>query len=402
MMVTSLALALVLGWQVAQGITTTSVQDSERLARDGRTREAIAQFERVVADRPDDLDARVSLARLRMRFGDPQLGEQEFRAVLLQDPTRVDALVGLADALCSQGLVALAAEPLDTAERLAPHSAEVLASRGRALLLAGRLTDAERYYSQARSSSPADPDIDQRFQQIQRINRHRVEGSFQHEHFAGGSDAYTGDIGADIRTTDRVRIGVRAQGQNRYSRQEARFGGGVEFRARPNLTLRGWSLFGPGAELIARTDTTIDIEQTRGRTEIGVGLRYLTFAPARVWILAPTATVWFNDRTSVTARYYASTTTISEHPAALHHSALARLRRNVHPRVWLDLGYSRGYESIDTLSTDQLGSFRADTVSAGILCHLNGLNSIATSVEYQRQSDARTLVRLTAAVTRRF
>jgi YaiO family outer membrane protein len=402
-MVTTIALALILGWQAEQGVGSGNMERAERLARDGRTREALEQFERIVSRHPDDVEARIWVARLLGRQGRPDLAEQEFRRVLIRAPHHVDALVGLADALCSLGLYGMASEPLDEAERLAPQSAEVLASRARALRLAGRWADAEAYYARARALSPGDRDIEQRLQETQRVNRNRIEGSFQHESVAGeGPGGHIGDLAIDVRGTDRIRVNARVQAQKRFARQEARAGGGVEWRPLPNLTLRGSALLSPGAELIARTDTIAEIEHARGRAELGAGVRGVTFATARVWIVAPTVTLWLNDRAAVTARYYWSATSFSHRPVVTNHSGLARLRYNLRPRVSLDIGYSRGYESIDTLSSDRLDSFRADTVSGGVVGHLSGLQSIATGVDYQRSSGGRTMVRVTAAVIQRF
>ncbi len=171
---------------------------------------------------------------------------------------------------------------------------------------------------------------------------------------------------------------------------------------RPDVTIRASSLIGPGADIIARTDTGGEVEHVRGRFEMTFGARYMSFTSASVWIFAPAGTLWLNDRTAISARYFGSVTDFGDRPSVGNHSGAVRLRFNVHPRVWLDTSYSRGFESFETVSADRLGQFRADTVSGGFLYHLPGLQSLSTTVEYQRRSDDRSMVRITAGIVHRF
>jgi hypothetical protein len=119
-------------------------------------------------------------------------------------------------------------------------------------------------------------------------------------------------------------------------------------------------------------------------------------------MLSPGVTYWLNDRLAVTTRYYASWTSFSHRPADLTHSAIGRMRFALTPRLSIDAAYSRGYESLDTLSVDRLASLRADTVSGGVMYHLRGLQSLAAGVDYQRRSDDRTMVRITLGAVHRF
>jgi Flp pilus assembly protein TadD len=376
--------------------------EAERLARDGQTVEALELFERILSREPADVEARVYVARLLRRLGRARSAELEFREALRQSPDHAEALVGLAGVLNARGAYAEASELLDRAERLGPENADVLATRAQGLRLAGRTGEAERYYARARTMSPDDPDISQGYDQTRRVNRHRVEAALLHETASDGAGAYAADVGADLRATDTIRFHARAQIHGRSSTEEGRAGGGVEWRARPALVVRASALVGPGADLIARSDTTGEVEHMRGRLESGMSVRYASFATAQVWIVSPTVTWWLDDRSALTLRYYGSQTRFPGLPWAFNSSAFARWRYNVRPRAWLSVGYAHGYESLDTLSSDRLGSFRADTWSAGLLYHLGGVQSLAAAVDYQRRSDAQTMVRLTASVVHRF
>lgn len=381
-MLTALALTLVLGLAPGQGA-----------GADARPDQAHAE----------DVEGRLSRARQLRRAGRSDLAEQEYRRALAQAPDHLDALTGLANLLTARGAHEEAAALLDTAEGLAPDSADVLAARAQNLRRAGQSSGAEIYYDRAHTLRPEDRDVQQALEQLRRVNRHRVEAIFYTERTtAGGGDAHAADVNVDLRASDRLRVNARVQAQTRFAQQEARVGGGVEWRARADLTVRGSTLIGPGADLIARSDTTAEIEHVRGRFESAVGIRSMTFAGADVWIIAPAGTMWLNDRAAVALRYYRSATTFDTRPAVVNHSGAMRLRLNVHPRVWLDTGYSRGFESFEQLSADRLGLFRADTFSGGLLYHLPALQSLSTTVEYQRRSDGRTMVRVTAAVVHRF
>ena len=261
---------------------------------------------------------------------------------------------------------------------------------------------AEHEYSQALSQAPNHADAVAGFDQTRRINRNRVEGAFQYESLSRATDAHTADVAVDLRADDRFRFNGRLQVQTRAANSEARAGGGIEWRARPDLTLRGTLLVGPGADIIARTDVLAEVEHARGRVEYAGGARSVSFAGADVWILSPQLTVWLNDRTAVSGRYFASWTSFADRPAALTHSGMGRLRHNIRPRLSLDVGYSRGYESIDTLTVERLASLRADTLSSGVVYHFRGIQSLATGLDIQRRSDGRTMFRFTAGVVHRF
>ena len=263
------------------------------------------------------------------------------------------------------------------------------------------MSAAEAYYARASTLSPGDPEIAAALAQTRRIVWHRVEASFGHEALTG-TDAQAGELAVDFRASETLRVSARAQGQHRFGREEARAGGGIEWRVRPDLTIRTLSLFGPAAQVIARTDNSVEIERARGRLETAAAVRYATFSGARVWILSPAATWWLDDRTAVTGRYYASLTRFPQRDTVVNHSALARVRRAVSQRFWVDIAYSRGYESFDTLSVDRLGAFRADTISGGVVYHLQGLQSLGAAVDYQRRSDGRTMLRVTGSVVHRF
>lgn len=398
-----LALLVVAGLAPHQEAAVGAWPEAERLARVGHTREALQQFQLIVRQHPDDVEARLWLARLLRRAGTNDLAETEFRRALGQAPDHPDALTGLAMLLNARGAYDEASALLDRAEKLAPQSAEILMARGQGCWLSGRGSEAEAYYARARALSPNDSDIQRGLEHVRRLNRHRVEARFYSETPSRSTSGAQGaDVNLDLRATDHLRINGRIQGQTQVAQADARAGGGLEWRLKRNVTLRGSTLIGPGADAIARSDTFGEIEHLRGRLESTFGVRHMSFAAADVWVFAPAGTLWLTDRAAVSIRYYRSTTAFDKRPAIGNHAGAVRVRYSVHPRVWLDTTYSRGFERFEQLSTNALGNFRADTFSGAVLYHLPRLQSLSAGIDYQRRHDGQTLVRVVGAVVHRF
>src|SRR6478735_1462035 len=100
-MLIPLATALVLSMTCQSPSTDRGV--AEHLARSGRTVEALAIFERIVAENPADVEVRLWIARLQLRMGRTEEAEAGFRSVLLEHPLDVDARIGLGAALTRRG-----------------------------------------------------------------------------------------------------------------------------------------------------------------------------------------------------------------------------------------------------------------------------------------------------------
>jgi tetratricopeptide (TPR) repeat protein len=398
-----LALVVAAGLALHQEAAAGAWPAAERLARSGLTREALQQFQEIVRQHPDDVEARLWLARLQRRVGRSDLAEKEFRRVLGQVPDHPDAMIGLAGVLNARGAFEEASALLDRAEVLAPQSAEMLSARAQGCWLSGRALEAEAYYARALALTPGDSDIQRGLESTRRINRHRVEASFFAETAARSASGANGaDVNIDFRATDRLRVNARMQAQSHVAQNDARAGGGLEWRLRRDVTLRGSTLIGPGADIIARSDTVGEVEYLRGRLETALGVRHMSFTTADVWVVAPSGTFWLTDRAAVSIRYYRSTTAFAGRPVVGTHAGAVRVRYSVHPRVWLDTAYSRGFERFEQLSADALGVFRADTFSGAVLYHLPRLQSLSAGIDYQRRHNGQILVRVGAAVVHRF
>ena len=114
-MLVHLATALVLSMTCQSPSTDRDL--AEQLARSGRTVEALAIFERIVAENPTDVEVRLWIARLQLRMGRTEEAEAGFRAVVLEHPSDVDARIGLGAALTRRDAWQEALEILLDAER---------------------------------------------------------------------------------------------------------------------------------------------------------------------------------------------------------------------------------------------------------------------------------------------
>src|SRR5262249_50820626 len=68
---------------------------AEQLARAGQTVAALELYQRIVADNPRDVEARLWIARLHLRLGRTEEAEAGFRDVLRDHPADADARIGL-------------------------------------------------------------------------------------------------------------------------------------------------------------------------------------------------------------------------------------------------------------------------------------------------------------------
>ena len=98
----------------------------------------------------------------------------------------------------------------------------------------------------------------------------------------------------------------RVQWQERAGFDDTRAGGGVEWRLGRRVLGRGALLVSPDSSRVAQADAAGELEFAVGRGQPAIGLRYLDFAGARVWIVAPSISVDLSDNVALAVRYYRS------------------------------------------------------------------------------------------------
>jgi len=120
-----------------------------RLSNQGRHLEAIEQFERALAETPDDAHVLFALGNTARDLDLAQPAEQFYRRVLAQDPHRLEALVNLANLLRRQGQFAAAEALLLPALARNPEAPELWLTLGSAYREAGDHPRALSHYREA-------------------------------------------------------------------------------------------------------------------------------------------------------------------------------------------------------------------------------------------------------------
>ena len=125
-----------------------------KLSSQGRHLEAIEQFERALADQPDDAQVLFALGNTARALGLAQPAEEFYRRVLAQEPTRLEALVNLANLLRDAGPVRCGRGAAVARPGARPAGRRTLPHLGFDLREKRRLCTRGRHYRQALSAAP--------------------------------------------------------------------------------------------------------------------------------------------------------------------------------------------------------------------------------------------------------
>ena len=279
---------LVMAWLAAS--PQTAVADrarAEGLDGDGRTAEAMQIFERIVADNPADVEARLWIGRLDLRLGRAGEAEAVFRAVLADHPADVDARIGLGSALLRRNAWQDALTVLHGAERDAGENADLFATLARAYRRAGDDRLALDYFRRARARSPDDPDIVAGYEDVARAYGHGITLEGFGQWVEPGSDSGVGTFAARLRVAPRLHLHGEARVQSGEGYSDTLAGGGVEWRAGRATILSLNVVGGSGNVALANTDVFADAIHYAGSFELGASVREISFAGADVTAVSP-------------------------------------------------------------------------------------------------------------------
>jgi tetratricopeptide (TPR) repeat protein len=240
--------------------------EAERLANSGANAAALKQFQALAAANPDDIEARVWIARLHSRMGNPEHAVAVYRSIVAVQPQHVDALTGLGSALVTLGRLKEAADALNRAEALAADRPDVLTAQGRLHQAGNHTTLALAYYLRALALDPANADARAASDALRASRAHRVELDYDFQHLNGGIDnAHVGTFEVNARVSDAVRIFGRGQVQSAFSVDEQRAGGGVEWSITPHAWVHAGALFGADTAYLPETDGFVEASLAAGR-----------------------------------------------------------------------------------------------------------------------------------------
>ncbi|HEV8262169.1 MAG TPA: YaiO family outer membrane beta-barrel protein [Burkholderiales bacterium] len=374
------------------------------MAREGRDADALVAFQRIAAANPNDHLARLWIARLQERMGNVARAEAVYRSVLLEDRTNVDAMLGVGTSLIARDAADEALDFLEDAEQRDASNIEVLTALARAHQQLGHDAVAISYWQRVVAMAPTERN-QTALEAALIAHGHRFEARAAVEQFgANVSDTRDADLRVNLHVKERLRFIGRANVQRKFGEDDARGGGGLEWRWKPQTTLIGHAIVGPGNRIMPEGDYLGSIDHTYHSTGWTGSFRYFDFTGARVVTFSPAARWSMTDRVAIGVMYALSETKTSINPGTTTgHTLTLRSSYQWKRRTALDVGYARGVENFENFSIDQIGGFTANTITIGPRFQLPNLMSISGAYQRQWRSDSLgDMNRFVVAVGRRF
>lgn len=134
-------------------------QEAKGLSQAGRYDEALRAYRRILAIKPEDLDAQTATARVTAWKGQHARAEQLYREVLGRKPDHADALAGLGDVRSWRGDLEGARQAYERAVAASPNHVDALKGLGKLSRWEGDAEASRRYYAQALRWAPTDPEV---------------------------------------------------------------------------------------------------------------------------------------------------------------------------------------------------------------------------------------------------
>jgi YaiO family outer membrane protein len=376
---------------------------AEQLANNGSHRAALERFQAIAAANPDDVEARLWIARLYRSLGDQRRAAAVYESIVASNPQQIDALLGLGHTLIALGRLTDAADTLARAEALAAENAAVLAAQGRVHAARGHTELALAYYNRSLAINPGDAAVRREFEEVQANRGHRVELGYALEHFNSDiPDPQTGSGSLNARLSDSVRLSGTVQHQRKFSRSETRGGGGVEWALRHNLRVQGGLLIGNDLEIFPKTDGYGSLAYTKGRATWSFNLRVADFQAADVTVGGGGLRVALPQQSAVWVNYYRFDTDYEFSPSDIVHSWAIGGAGRPRPEWLLGGEYTRGPDQLDMLTADRIGRFETNTYSAFSEFFFSPMTSAVARYDYQdRPFDVR-VHRLSIRLVQRF
>jgi YaiO family outer membrane protein len=384
--------------------TTDRRAEAERLARSGARAEALKLFQAIASENPDDIAARMWIARLHAEMGHPERAADVYQSIVSAQPQNLEALVGLGSALTAAGQLRAAASALERAEAAAKDNPAVLAAQGDLHRVSGRTTLALAYYERALLINAKDENARAARDAMRAERAHRVEGTYYYEHYNSdlAPDTHSGALEVNARASDSVRLFGVGQHLRKFDRDESRGGGGMTVRYHGNFQFDA-SVLGGGDRVLPELETKFGVGYSSGRVRWLADLRYLDFEDSTTTVLSPGVTVTIDPSAFLTVRYYRSETSVDPLTSNVGNDGFAaRLSVLPSPRLTINGGYIHGFEGLTYITSERLTQHDADTVSTGFLFDVAPMTSIGATYEHQWWSDTTRVSTLFVTFIQRF
>ena len=365
--------------------------EAERLAKSGAYAAALKQFQQLASENPDDIEARLWIAKLHFSLGHTERAVDVYRSILSAQPQNVEVLVGLGKALTRLGQLGAAGDALNRAEAIAADQPAMLAAQGDVHRAAGRSILALAYYQRGLALDPSNPEVRAAYDALRAELAHRVEASYYLERFDDEApNTHGGILGINARVNDAVRLFAEGQYFRKFDLDENRGGGGLEWFPRHDLRLQAGALFGTDTVVLPDLEVALHLEYTRRNVAWLGTVRYLDFDDSSSSVYSPGVRWTINDNVAVTLRFYRSQSSFSDLAGDEGNSAFGvSATGRVAPRVWLTGGYASGYESLPFITVERLSQLDADNVTAGIRFDPTSMTSFSAAYQHQWRDNTR-------------
>lgn len=395
---------VVLSAALASQPQTADRAEAERLARAGAYADALKQFQALTAVNPNDIDARMWIGRLHALMGHPARAVDVYQSIVADQPQNVDALLGLGAALTTVRRLGEAGDALNSAEKLAPDRPGVLVAQGRLHSVAGHSTLALAYFDRALALEPGNVEARAASSELRARRAHRIRGTYYFERYSSDvPDTHSGTIEVNARASDALRFFASGQQERKLGLDEARAGGGIEWRPHRTVELAGGALFGNNTAVLPDTETFFELRSVGQRVGWLAGIRFFQFDLSNSVVVTPGLSIPFSDRLDVTVRYYHSHTGFdTSRPSVGNNGFSARATDRVGRRLWLHGGYVRGFEGLESVTVERLSQLDADTLSGGFRFDAAPFTSVGATYDHQWRNGGPRVAALSVTVIQRF
>jgi YaiO family outer membrane protein len=376
--------------------------EAERLANSGGYAAALRQFQALAAANPDDIEARVWIARLHARMDHPENAVAVYRSILAAQPQHLDALVGLGDALVTLGRLSEAADVLTRAESLASDRPGVLIAQGRLHEAGNHTTLALAYYLRASALDPANAEASAAADALRASRAHRVELDYDFQHLnAEIGDANVGTVEVNARVGDTVRIFARGQVQNAFEFEEQRAGAGLEWSITPSAWLHAGALFGADTAYLPDSDAFVEAAVAQGRARWSFQLRKTDFEGADLWLGGPGLTIAVLQNVEASVDYYRGRVTADGFDTSTTDTIALGVTGRPSERLRVGVSYTHGIDRLDWLTIDRI-NFESDTLSLKTSYDFTPFATFHAGYEFQSRPGGLEAHRARAGFTFRF
>src|ERR1041384_2321316 len=292
-------LLLLLAQDVAPPAPNTVAADlpaAIQLVQEGRDAEALAALQKIAAADPNDHLTRTWIANVHARMGHLDLAEAVYHSIVLEDPRNVDAWVGLGTVLLREDRVSEGLAALKRAEELAPQNPNVWTALASAYPRSGEDPTSISDYEPIVTASPT-PINRLTLENARSQYQNRFESAAFGEQYNGATpNTSGGDLAANIRLADSLRVIGRWQVQRKFSRTENRGGGGLEWRWTPWGVFTGQILLNDNNRVLPQRDYMGRVDYGYHRATYTGTVRYFDFFGANTAMFSPAVTVAVTPR----------------------------------------------------------------------------------------------------------